>query len=581
MQIQDGQDMIMAEEVPTVMKGRSEGRNGKEQLQERTAKRSEPPTARKDGDAQQALLKKRQLEASQQYGRGPGNKVRNIKDKKLRGTLKSIEERNREAALKAKDAEILLEHQAGFLEPEGELERTYKVRQDDIRGDVAVETAKKGFELRLPETGSYKQDYTRNGRHLLLAGLKGHVATMDWRDGKLGCELHLGETVRDAKWLHNSQYFAVAQKRNVYIYDHDGVEIHNLDQHIEVTHMEFLPYHFLLATIGKAGWLKWQDTSTGKLVMQMGTKQGTPTAFGQNPYNAILHVGHQNGTVSLWSPNSTTPLVKMLCHRGPVRSLTVDREGRYMVSTGQDMKMAVWDVRNFKPVHEYFLRQPGSSVSISDRNLTAVGWGTQTTIWKDLFTKHHSDVEQVKVKSPYMSWGAQGQTVERVKWCPFEDILGIGHNQGFSSIIVPGAAEANFDALEQNPYENTKQRQEGEVKALLNKLQPEMISLDPNQIGNLDSASNEQRQRERDLDRKSAAEAEKDRIEELKNRGRGKNSSLRKYLRKKGNKNVIDEHKMRVVELREKQRQQAKDAKYGKQMEELGPALSRFARKGG
>ena len=82
----------------------------------------------------------------------------------------------------------------------------------------------------------------------------------------------------------------------------------------------------------------------------------------------------------------------MLCHRGPVRSLAMDREGRYMVSTGQDSKMAVWDIRNFKPVHEYFLHSPGSSIAISDRNLTAVGWGTQTTIWKDLFTHNAADI---------------------------------------------------------------------------------------------------------------------------------------------------------------------------------------------
>jgi len=252
-----------------------------------------------------------------------------------------------------------------------------------------------------------------------------------------------------------------------------------------------------------------------------------------------------------------------------------------MVSAGQDMKMAVWDIRNFKPVHEYFLRQPGASVAVSDRNLTAVGWGTQTTIWKDLFSKHRSDIDQVKVQAPYMAWGGEGQSVERVKWCPFEDILGIGHNRGFSSIIVPGAGEPNFDALELNPYENTKQRQEAEVKSLLNKLQPEMISLDPNTIGNLDTASHEQRQLEKDLDRKTGVEAERERIETLKNRGRGRNSSLRKHLRKKGNKNVIDEHKMRVIEMREEQRKRARDAKEGKQADQLGPALSRFVRKGG
>ena len=549
--------------------------NGEIRLQKR--KSSGPPTAQLSAD--QIAAKKRQQEANRQYGRGKAIGIKSIKDKKIRGNLRALEERYQDAALKAKDAEILLENTSGMLEPEGELERTYKVKQRDIKSDIGVETAKKGFELKLEGLGPYTCDYTSNGKDLLLAGRKGHVATMDWRSGKLGCELQLGETVRDAKWLHNNQFFAVAQKKSVYIYDHHGVEIHNLDQHVDVSHMEFLPYHFLLATLGNAGWLKWQDTSTGKLVMQMGTKQGTPTALAQNPQNAILHVGHQNGTVSLWSPNSTTPLVKMLCHRGPVRSIAMDREGRYMVSTGQDSKMAVWDVRNYKPVHEYFLRAPGSSVAISDRNLTAVGWGTQTTIWKDLFSKHRSDVseQQLKVQSPYMAWGGEGQHVERVKWCPFEDILGISHDSGFSSTIIPGAGEPNFDALEHNPYENSKQRQEAEVKSLLNKLQPEMISLNPDFIGSLDSASNQQRQLEKDLDRKTGVEAERERVEDLKNRGRGKNSSLRKFARKRGNRNVVDEHKMRVVELREEQRKQSRAAKEGEKMGELGPALGRFA----
>lgn len=535
-----------------------------------TQKPRNAPTAQVD--AETALLKKRAAEAQKEYGRGKSIQTKRIQDRKLRGNLRALEDRYKDAAIKAKDAEILLENSSGFLESEKELERTYKVRQDEIRRDVSVETAKKGFELKLEGLGPYTADYTRNGKELLLAGRKGHVATMDWRDGKLGCELQLGETVRDAKWLHNNQYFAVAQKKSVYIYDHAGVELHNLQDHVEVTNMEFLPYHFLLATIGNAGYLKYQDTSTGKLVMQMPTKQGSPTAFGQNPRNAIIHVGHQNGTVSMWSPNDTKPLVKVLAHRGPVRSLAMDREGRYMVTTGQDMKMSVWDIRQFKEVNKYFLRQPGASVSISDRNITAVGWGTQVTMWRGLFDKNVSD--QVKVQSPYMAWGGEGQHVERVRWCPFEDILGISHNKGFSSAIVPGAGEPNFDALEVNPYENSKQRQEAEVRSLLNKLQPEMISLDPDFVGNLDLASAAQRKKEQDLDAKP-----EDPIAQLKNRGRGKNSSLRKYLRKKGTKNIIDERKVRIQELRKEQSKKAKE-KEGRGEGELGPALARFSKKG-
>lgn len=243
-----------------------------------------------------------------------------------------------------------------------------------------------------------------------------------------------------------------------------------------------------------------------------------------------------------------------------------------MVSTGQDLKMSVWDIRMFKEVNSYFTRQPASSVAISDRGLTAVGWGTQTSIWRGLFSK--SSLEQEKIQSPYMAWGGDGKRIEQVRWCPFEDLLGVSHNAGFSSIIVPGAGEPNFDASEVNPYENAKQRQEAEVKSLLNKLQPEMISLNPDYIGNLDLLSAEQRRAEKDLDKKPANP-----ISDIKNRGRGKNSSLRKYLRKKGSRNIIDERRLKIEELRksqgEKQQKRLKEAE-----QELGPALGRFVRKG-
>jgi U3 small nucleolar RNA-associated protein 7 len=242
-----------------------------------------------------------------------------------------------------------------------------------------------------------------------------------------------------------------------------------------------------------------------------------------------------------------------------------------MVSTGQDLKMSVWDIRMFKEVNSYFTRQPASSVSISDTGLTAVGWGTQTSIWRGLFSK--ASLDQEKIQSPYMAWGGEGKRIERVRWCPFEDVLGVSHDAGFSSVLVPGAGEANFDALEVNPYETTKQRQETEVRSLLNKLQPEMISLDPDFIGNLDAASHEKRQAEKDLDKKP-----KDPIEDIKNRGRGKNSSLRKYLRKQGSRNIIDERRLRIEELRKSQFKRQTE-KLVATREELGPALGRFAQK--
>ena len=234
--------------------------------------------------------------------------------------------------------------------------------------------------------------------------------------------------------------------------------------------------------------------------------------------------------------------------------------------------MAVWDIRMFREVNNYFTRTPASSLSISDKGVTAVGWSTSVTMWKDLFVKHRKD--QIKVDSPYMTWGGEGNVVERVRYCPFEDVLGVSHDAGFSSALVPGAGEANFDALEVNPYETAKQRRETEVKGLLNKLQPEMISLQPDFIGTLDLRSDAQRRAERDLDAKPV-----DVETEIRNRARGKNSALRKYLRKQRAKNnIIDEKRMKVEELWKEQQAQNKERQSEKSAE-LGPALGRFARK--
>jgi U3 small nucleolar RNA-associated protein 7 len=513
--------------------------------------------------------------AVKQYGRGDKIRAKSVKDKKLRSNLKLLENKNQQAAIEAKNVEILLENNEGLLETEHELERTYKVRQDEIKAAVATETAKKGFELKLDGLGPYDVcEYSRNGRDLLIAGRKGHVATFDWREGKLGCELQLNETIRDARWLHisNQKNFAVAQKKCVYIYSGDGVELHQLKNHSEATHLEYLPYHFLLSSISTAGIIRYTDVSTGQSLGELYTKLGPPTAFVQNPHNAILHVGHQKGLVTLWSPNSATPLVKLLPHHGPVRSLAVDKSGTYMVSTSQDRRMSVWDIRMFKEIHTHHLRVPGTSLSISDRNLTAVGYGTQVNIYKPEIFTHNPDLV---LPTPYMGWGGDGLSVGRVRFCPFEDVLGVGHDKGFTSILVPGAGEPNPDTLEQgtNPFETSRQRRETEVHALLEKLQPEMIAIDPNFVGNLDLTSDEQRRKERDLDHK-----EEDKIAKLKKRGRGRNSALRRYLRKSGNKNIIDEEKERARDLMERQKKRNVE-KQQKLKKEYGPALERFAKK--
>lgn len=49
--------------------------------------------------------------------------------------------------------------------------------------------------------------------------------------------------------------------------------------------------------------------------------------------------------------------------------------------------------------------------------------------------------------------------------------------------VLTGAGEPNFDSFVANPFQSRRERQEQEVRLLLDKLQPDTIMLDPDSIG--------------------------------------------------------------------------------------------------
>lgn len=515
------------------------------------------------------------------------------KDKKLRAGLKRIDDQYKDAVSSAAATQYLLPESSGFLEAEDEMEKTFKVRQSEIKDSVDVATANKALDLSLKEFGPYSVNYSRNGTHLLIAGRKGHIASMDWRKGELRAELNLNESCFASTYLQNEQFFAVAQKKYTFIYDHEGIELHRLKQHIEARHLEFLPYHYLLVTAGETGWLKYQDVSTGQLVSECSTKSGPTTAMTQNPWNAIIHLGHNNGTVSLWSPSMPNPLVKLLVARGPVTDIAIDRGGHYMVTTGADKSMKIWDIRNFKELHAIEnLPTPASNVTISDTGLLAVSRGPHITVWKDALRATKASRPcfgsrgDPSRNTPYMSHLFAGNRVNNMSFVPFEDLLSVGHGTGVTNLIIPGAGEANYDALETNPYETKKQRQEQEVRTLLNKLPADTITLDPNVIGTVDNRASGTRLTAKDL-----AEITNESLDKAKGNSdipkvrpdvKGKNSGLRGFLRKK-TQNVIDDRKLRVQKQldREKEGRKRRAERKGQDYTEepenfVDQALSRF-----
>lgn len=352
--------------------------------------------------------------------------------------------------------------------------RAKTITQTDIVNSVDITNASKHFELKLDKLGPYKAKYFKNGRYLLLAGQRGHVAAFDWVTKDLLCEFNVRESVHAVQWLHMPNMFAVAQKDWVHIYDKDGVELNVIKTMYRITHLDFLEYHFLLTSASDKGYLTWKDISLGKDVASFPTKQKV-TYLTHNIQNGMLFCSHPNGTVSMWSPNHNRPAVSMLCHPASVRGISVTGDGNYFATAGIDSTIKLWDLRNnYQCVKEHRLAFVPDEIQFSQLGLLAVAGGKTVTIYKDVCRTD-------KGIAPYLSHNVQ-QIISGINFCNFEDILGVGHQGGFTSLLVPGSGEPNFDSLEANPFMSKAQQREMEVKLLLDKISHKMICLDPTDL---------------------------------------------------------------------------------------------------
>ncbi|KAM8938328.1 WD repeat-containing protein 46 [Lycaon pictus] len=485
---------------------------------------------------------------------------------KTRSRLEVAEAEEEEISIKAARSELLLAEEPGFLEGE-DGEDTAKIRQAEIVEAVDIASAAKHFDLNLRQFGPYRLNYSPVGRHLAFGGHRGHVATLDWVTKRLMCEINVMEAVRDIRFLHSEALFAVAQNRWLHIYDNQGIELHCIRRCDRVTRLEFLPFHFLLATASETGFLTYLDVSVGKIVAALNARAGRLDVMTKNPYNAVIHLGHSNGTVSLWSPAMKEPLAKILCHRGGVRAVAVDSTGTYMATSGLDHQLKIFDLRGmFQPLSARTLPQGAGHLAFSQRGLLAAGMSDVVNIWMGQGIASPPSLEQ-----PYLTHRLSGH-VHGLHFCPFEDVLGLGHSGGITSMLVPGAAEPNFDGLENNPYRSQKQRQEWEVKALLEKVPAELICLDPRALAEVDVISLEQEKKERIERLGYDPEAKAPFQPKPKQKGRSSTASLVKRRRK-----VMDkEHRDKVRQSLEQQPQ--KQEKKAKPLKARPSALDRFVR---
>lgn len=382
----------------------------------------------------------------------------------------------------SEDAENVIKDTVLFSEKNNPFDESV-LTQNYIFNKADVGTQKKVFHLNL-RLGPYKCSYSRNGKYLLSTGEKGHISLIDVQNYDTLCELEVEETIRCNTVLHNYKLFAVSQKKYMYIYDNTGMEINCIKDILYTYQMQFLPYHFLLASIGEFGELVYQDISLGTVVTRKKTKRGPCHIMKQNKKNAIIYLGHKNGHVSLWTPNIDKPVCDIFCSYTPISAIGV--YDNYLITASLDATYKLWDIRNHKYIQSFKAHNIINNIEISDTSVVAFSMNSHFRAYKDFFT------------SPdlYLKHDTHGNKISSVVFQPFEDICCLGTASSIQTVIVPGSGIANIDGYLNNPYETKKEVRENEVKALLDKLAPDTITFRENQLGLLNPYSQEKTQQE-------------------------------------------------------------------------------------
>ena len=376
-------------------------------------------------------------------------------------------------------------------------------------------------------------------------GRAGHLAVVEWGKVHLTCELQVKESVRDVCFLHQR---AVLRRRPAQARLHLRQARGRAPPpgRARRAARPAVPAAPLFAGVGERR-RRWARSSTkmcprGRSPRSTSTRLGRRVVLTHNPHNAVLVAGHSNGTVTMWSPNQSTALVRMLVHRGPVRAAACDASGRFLVTAGADRRVKVWDVRTYAPLHTYLADTAPTSVDISQRGLLAVAMGAKVQVWP------RGALEE-KAGAPQLSHLLPTGSAKSARFCPYEDVLACGTAGGFSTMLVPGSGEPNFDSWVVNPLASLRERRAQEVAQLLDKLQPDSIALSPGGAGGVGALAREPAavaaERAAEAAAANAARARESRERaDGKKRMKGKNKPTRRQHRKQTN--VVEDRKPAV-----------------------------------
>jgi U3 small nucleolar RNA-associated protein 7 len=265
-------------------------------------------------------------------------------------------------------------------------------------------------------------------------------------------------------------------------------------------------------------------------------------------------LGHTNGVLSFWSPNSPEPAATVFVHPSAVTAIDVNFVGSHFATAGGDGSVRVWDIRNFERSYSRTNdKYTATSVAFSATGVLGIARGVRVDFFRTF------DEKRAFLAHNFES------VVKGLKFVTFEDFAVCGLENGISSVVVPGSGEPNIDSNVANPFATAEWRQEQEVRGLLDKIPWDMITMEEGGAIKVGRPVDRQKKRAESLKKHRMVSEEKPKVSGTKEKRVSLETRLQ-LMKEEYNRQKIEEKRKRL-----------EDEKSGKVEQPKGP-LARFSK---
>lgn len=246
--------------------------------------------------------------------------------------------------------------------------------------------------------------FSADGQSIVTGDAGGYVHVWNLSDGKPRCTAiqHAGEIVKAQPAADSSLVASISRQGEVSVYDIQtgarlAARLQQTVQDVQITRDNSLlvvaPHGIPVVQVWniheRMTGRKFVDVMEKNLITRIRGPEGSPPqlrnseAGGANRQKSLYAAADPDGTVFVYDAKTLKPIGEPFYHRPAVGAVTVSADGKYLITSGRDRQVRVWDIATHQNVvsmlHSSYV--PVIALSPDDERLVTVTDEGELRVW--------------------------------------------------------------------------------------------------------------------------------------------------------------------------------------------------------